>query len=281
MALVDHIRELRNRVTKALIGLGIGMIVGFIFFHREWAVIQQPFCNAIGGCKKGTGTTNTSLVIQGVLDPFYLRVKIAFIIGVILSSPVWLYQLWAFIAPGLYSREKRWTYAFLGTSVPLFAGGVVLAYSVMGRGLHYLLGMTPGDVLNLPSVNTYLSYVMMMLLGFGLAFELPLVLVVLNLVGILTHARFKKWRRVMIFAVFVFAGIASPSPDPITMLMLAVPCIALVEIAEVIVWAHDRRRVGTSPYEGLADDDLAPLDDVDDTVSTGPSGSNGQRSDLN
>ena len=281
MALVDHIRELRNRVTKALIGLGIGMIVGFIFFHREWAVIQQPFCNAIGGCKKGTGTTNTSLVIQGVLDPFYLRVKIAFIIGVILSSPVWLYQLWAFIAPGLYSREKRWTYAFLGTSVPLFAGGVVLAYSVMGRGLHYLLGMTPGDVLNLPSVNTYLSYVMMMLLGFGLAFELPLVLVVLNLVGILTHARFKKWRRVMIFAVFVFAGIASPSPDPITMLMLAVPCIALVEIAEVIVWAHDRRRVGTYPYEGLADDDLAPLDDVDDTVSTGPSGSNGQRSDLN
>jgi sec-independent protein translocase protein TatC len=283
MALVDHIRELRNRVTKALLGLGLGMLVGFIFFHREWAIIQQPFCNAIGGCKKGTGTTGTSLVIQGVLDPFYLRVKIAFIIGVILSSPIWLYQLWAFIAPGLYSREKRWTYAFLGTSVPLFAGGVVLAYSVMGRGLHYLLGMTPGDVLNLPSVDTYLSYVTMMLIGFGLAFELPLILVVLNLVGILTHARFKKWRRVMIFAVFVFAGIASPSPDPITMLLLAVPCIALVEVAEVIVWANDRRRVRTSPYEGLADDELAPLDDVDldDSVGSGTSGSNGQRSDLN
>jgi sec-independent protein translocase protein TatC len=284
MALIDHIRELRNRVVKALIGLGLGMIIGFVFFRREWAIIQAPFCHAVsGGCTKGLNGTSTKLVMSGVLDPFYLHVKIAFIIGVILSAPIWLYQLWAFIAPGLYTREKRWTYAFLGTSVPLFAGGVVLAYSVMGRGLHYLLGMTPSDVANLPSVNTYLSYVMTMLLGFGLAFELPLVLVVLNLVGILTHARFKKWRRVMIFAVFVFAGIASPSPDPMTMIMLAVPCIALVEIAEVIVWAHDRRRVGTSPYEGLADDELAPLDDmeVDDTVSTGSSGSNGQRSDLN
>jgi sec-independent protein translocase protein TatC len=285
MALIDHIRELRNRVVKALLGLGLGMVVGFIFFHREWAIIQEPFCHAVtGGCsKKGLGSANAVLVMQGVLEPFYLRVKIAFIIGFIISSPIWLYQLWGFIAPGLYAREKRWTYAFLGTSLPLFIGGVVLAYSVMGRGLHYLLGMTPGDVYNLPTVDTYLSYVTTMLLGFGIAFELPLILVVLNLVGILTHARFKKWRRVMIFAVFVFAGIASPSPDPMTMILLAVPCIALVEVAEVIVWMNDRRRVRTSPYEGLADDELAPLDldDADETVGSGTSGSNGQRSDLN
>ena len=114
----------------------------------------------------------------------------------------------------------------------------------------------------LPSVSTYLGYFTAMLLGFGLAFELPLLLLMLNMVGILSHECFKRWRRVMIFAVFVFAGIASPSPDPLTMLLLAVPCLVLVEIAEVIIWMNDRRRATRqSLYEGLADDELAPLDD--------------------
>jgi sec-independent protein translocase protein TatC len=266
MPLMDHIRELRNRIVKSILAIAAGMVVGFIFFHWIWAKIEAPFCKATINGMTGCHQVGDQLVINAILDPFYLRVKIAFIAGLILTCPIWLYQIWAFIAPGLYTREKRWTYTFLGTAVPLFVGGVFFGYLIMPRGLHYLLGLTPRGVANLPTVDTYLSYALLMLIGFGLCFEVPLFLVSLNMVGILTHARFKKWRRVMIFGVFVFAGIASPSPDPITMLLLAGPCVVLVEIAEVIVWYNDRRRLRLhpDPYAGLADNELSPLE-LDDT----------------
>ena len=187
----------------------------------------------------------------------------------ILSSPIWLYQIWAFIAPGLYAREKRWSYIFLGTAVPLFLIGNVLAYLSLGRSMHYLLGLTPHGVLVLPSFDTYLGYFTGMLLGFGIAFELPLVLAMLNIAGILTHERFRKWRKALIFGVFVFAGMVNPSPDPITMLILGGACAVLVEVAEFIVWSNDRRRarLHPDPYADLADDELSPLDLG--TVTTG------------
>jgi sec-independent protein translocase protein TatC len=266
MPLMDHLRELRNRIVKVVLALAAGMAVGFYFFHWLWTMIERPFCNAVIDHMSGCHQVGDQLVINAILDPFYLRIKVAFIAGLILSCPIWLYQIWAFVAPGLYTREKRWTYAFLGTAVPLFVGGALFGYLVMPRGLHFLLGLTPDGVANLPTVDTYLSYALLMLIGFGLCFLIPLFLVTLNMVGILTHARFKKWRRYMIFGVFVFAGIASPSPDPITMLLLAGPCVVLVEVAEVIVYMNDRRhaRLNPDPYAGLADNELSPIE-LDDS----------------
>ena len=267
MPLMDHIRELRNRVVKMALGLGAGMIVGFVFFAPIWNVIDRPLCAAVIRGHTGCNTLGVNqLALDGPLDPFYLRVKVAVIAGVILSSPVWLYQIWAFIAPGLYAREKKWSYIFLGTAVPLFLGGVTLAYWSLGRSMHYLLGLTPGGVANIISVDQYMSFVMAMLLAFGIAFEVPLLIVMLNLAGILTHERFRKWRRVMIFGVFLIAGMANPSPDPITMLILGGGCAALVEVAEFIVWSNDRRRarLHPDPYAGLADDQLSPIE-LDDT----------------
>ena len=198
----------------------------------------------IGGCKPCSGHT---LAVTGPLDGFYLHIKVAFVVGIVVTSPVWLYQIWAFVAPGLYAREKRWTYLFIGTAVPLFLLGSYLSLLVMGRGLHFLIGMVPKNTVAFFTADTYISYFMMMLLGFGLCFELPLFLVMLNQVGILPHDRFKKWRRVLIFCVFVFAGIASPSPDPITMLLLGGACVVLVEAAEVVVLLNDRRRARLHP----------------------------------
>jgi sec-independent protein translocase protein TatC len=272
MPLLDHIKELRNRLIKAVLALLVGMGIGLIpaVFDRAWHFIERPFCNAAirtasGHIERGCHQIGDSLVINGIFDPFTLRIQIAFYIGLIISSPIWLYQLWAFIAPGLYSRERRWAYMFVGAAVPLFLIGATLAYVVMGRGLHFLLGLTPNGVLNLPTISTYLGYATAMLLVFGLGFELPLIMVLLNLARVLTHERFRKWRRIMIFGVFLFAGIASPSPDPITMLLLAVPCVLLVEVAEVIVWANDRRIARQpSPYAGLSDDEVSPLD-INDT----------------
>jgi sec-independent protein translocase protein TatC len=267
MPLMEHIRELRNRLVKIVLALAVGTGIGLVppVFHRVWNFVEHPFCSATINGHHGCKVIGDQLILQGVFDPFMLHVEIAFFFGLVLTSPVWLYQLWAFVAPGLYRREKRWTYTFVCTAAPLFALGAALAYFAMSRGLGYLLGLAPGQVLVLPSVSTYLSYFVAMLLGFGLAFELPLLLLMLNVAGVLTHEFIRKWRRLMIFGVFLFAGIASPSPDPVTMLLLAVPCLVLVEIAEVIIWANDRRRANRpSLYEGLADDELAPLDDVAD-----------------
>ena len=271
MPLMDHIRELRNRVVKMLLALGAGMVVGFIFFNPVWHVIERPLCHAVIRGQTGCNTLGVNqLALDGPLDPFYLRVKVAVIVGVIVSSPVWLHQIWAFIAPGLYAREKRWGFIFIGTAVPLFLAGVTLAYLSLGRSMHYLLGLTPGGVANIIQVDQYMSFVMAMVLAFGIAFLVPLLIIMLNMAGILTHERFRKWRRVMIFAVFLIAGMANPSPDPITMLILGGACAALVEVAELIVWSHDRRhaRLHPDPYAGLTDNELSPLP-LEDTPTDG------------
>ena len=266
MSLMEHVRELRNRVVKVALALIAGTAVGLIpqVYDRVWHFIERPFCSAKINGHTGCHGIGHQLVLNSVLAPFTLRVEVAFFFGLVVTSPIWLYQLWAFVAPGLYRREKRWTYAFVGTAVPLFLLGSGIAYFAMSRGLAYLLGLTPVGVLNLPPVSTYLGYFFGMMLGFGLAFELPLLVLMLNVAGVLTHQFFRKWRRLIIFGVFVFAGIASPSPDPLTMLLLAGPCILLVEAAELLIWMNDRRRASrASLYEGLADDEVAPLDDAD------------------
>jgi sec-independent protein translocase protein TatC len=267
MSLVHHLRELRNRIVKMTLALAAGMAAGFAFFSQAWHVIERPLCLAVIRGHSGCHTLGTNqLVLDGPLDSFYLRVKVAFIVGLVLSSPIWLYQVWAFVAPGLYAREKRWSYIFVGIAVPLFCTGVTLAYWSLGRSMHYLLGLTPGGVSNLIQVDSYMSFVMTMVLAFGIAFELPLVIILLNLTGILTHTRFRKWRRLILFTVFLVAGVANPSPDPISMLILGGTCAALVEAAEFVIWSNDRRRARLHPscYADLADDQPAPLD-VNDT----------------
>jgi sec-independent protein translocase protein TatC len=270
MPLMEHVRELRGRLLKALFGLGVGMGIAWFAFTPIWKFLERPYCNIkIADKAQCTGQFGHSLVVTGVFDAFFLHLKIAFIVALVISSPVWLYQLWAFIAPGLYAREKRWTWGFIGSAVPLFALGAVFAYLAMGKAMGFFVGMIPHGVASTFTVDTYLSYATAMLLIFGLAFELPLVMVIFNMAGILTHQRFRKWRRLMIFAVFLFAAIATPSPDPFSMLLLAVPCVVLVEAAELFAWTNDRRRARRpSPYDGLADDEVSPLD-LDDTVSPG------------
>ena len=265
MPLMDHLRELRNRLLKAIIVILVGMGVALFFSNQTIQWVMRPFCSAVIDGHTGCRTVGDSLVVNGVFDPFFVRIKVAFFIALVGTCPVWLYQLWAFIAPGLYAREKKWAYLFTGTAVPLFLGGALLAYYVMGRGLHYLLGLAPHGVLVLPSFDTYLGYFTGMLIGFGIAFELPVIIIMLNMAGILTHERFRKWRRLLIFGVFLLAGMVNPSPDPYTMLLLGGIAVALVEIAEVFVYFNDKRRarLHPDPYAGLADDELSPIDDIE------------------
>src|SRR5262249_48032211 len=239
MPLLDHLRELRNRVVKMALALAAGMTAGFVFFGPAWHVIGRPLCSATIRGHSGCRTLGVNqLVLNGPLDAFYLRVKVALIVGVIVSSPVWLYQVWAFAAPGLHAREKRWSSLFLGAAIPLFLTGMTLCYLSLGRSMHYLLGLTPSGVQNLIQADQYLSFVIAMMLAFGLAFEVPLLIVMLNLAGILTHERFARWRRALIFGVFLLAETANPNPNPITMLILGEIYAVLVEAAKLIVWSN-------------------------------------------
>jgi sec-independent protein translocase protein TatC len=278
MPLIEHIRELRNRVIKIAVALAVATVAGWFLWKWVWPFISAPYCkaqatspaaNVLARSVGKVGGSYCRLYVTGPFDALLLRVQIAIAVGVIISSPVWLYQLWAFIAPGLYKRERRWAYYFVGAALPLFAIGATIAYFAMTRGLEFLLRMVPANATALITINTYLSYAGAMLLIFGVAFEMPLVFVLLNMAGVLTHARFRKWRRVIIFLVFAFAAVFTPSPDPLSMLALAIPCVVLVEASEVFAWANDRRRarLGSLAFPGLTNEDVArygldqPLDE--------------------
>lgn len=257
MPLMDHLRELRNRLIKAILGLLLGTVIGWIIFQPVWDFLKEPYC-ALPESKDLNGAC--SLVVNGIFSAFFLRLKIAFIIGAVLSAPVWLYQLWAFVAPGLYRNERRWTYIFMGAAIPLFFVGTVLAYLTVDKGLSIFLGFVPEDVAALITVDHYLGYVLAMLLVFGLTFELPLFVVILNLAGVLTSARIRKSQRIIIFGIFVFSAVATPSADPFTMLALALPTVLLFEAAALLAFLNDRRRARRpDPYAGLSDDEAAPL----------------------
>jgi sec-independent protein translocase protein TatC len=261
MPLIEHIRELRNRIFKIVLLLLVGSVVGwFFFYHPVWKFIEAPYCNLPKSTLqhisaiKGQGCT---LYVSSIFDALFLKLKLSIIIGAVITSPLWFYQLWAFIGPGLHVKEKRWAYFFAGSAVPLFAIGGSLAYFAMTKGLHFLLDLLPSGSAALISIDSYIGYALAMLLIFGLAFELPLVMVLFNVVGVLTHKRFAKWRRMIIFLVFAFAAIATPSPDPISMLLLAVPCVLLVELAEVFAWANDRRKAKlATAFPGLTAEEI-------------------------
>lgn len=260
MPLVEHLRELRSRLLKALLALALATAVAFVFFDPVFDVLKRPYCRLDVAHQLGDRCT---LVVTGILDAFFLRLKVSLIVGTVLSSPVWLYQLWSFVTPGLHRHERRWSLTFLATAVPLFLAGSAVAYLTLDRGLALLLGFTPEGVTNLIRVNDYLSYVTLMLLVFGASFELPLLIVLLNLAGVVSAARLRASWRGVVFGIVVFAAVATPSQDPFTMLALATPMTALFGAALLVAAANDRRRARratASPYAALGDDETSPLD---------------------
>jgi sec-independent protein translocase protein TatC len=263
MSLGDHIRELRSRLLKSAVAITATGTLSFIFFNQIWKVLRHPYCQVHQ--KHGLQTVNGcgQLVFTSVFDPILWHFKVALIGGLVLASPVWLYQLWAFVTPGLQRKERRYALAFVGCAVPLFLAGATLAYFVMSKGLQLLLNFAPAGTTSLISIDHYLSYALAMLSIFGLAFDLPLLVVMLNLVGVLSYARLKKSRRISIFLVFVFTAVATPSGDPFTMLALGVPLVLLLEIATQIARVHDARKAKAEAASGLADlpdDEASPLD---------------------
>jgi len=260
MPLVDHLRELRNRLGISLLAIAVGTVVGWVVYDELFALLQRPF----DILSESLGEADVKLVLTGISDAFTLQVKIALLAGVTLSSPIWLYELWAFITPGLHRQERRWALVFVAAAVPLFLAGMAFGYWLLPRGLEILIGFTPEGVSNFIQVDRYLSFTVRLLFVFGLAFLLPVVLVMLNVVGILTAQRLRSWWRGMVLGVFVFAAVATPTGDPWTMTILALPMLGFVAIAWAIAWVNDRRRGrsgASTPYDDLDDDVASPLDE--------------------
>lgn len=244
MSLGDHLRELRYRVVFSLIFIIVGMIAVAIFYNQTFTLLVQPWLLARDMLSQTHPEITTQMVLSGVAAPLTLALKVCAVGGLVLASPVWLYQIWAYIVPALLAKEKRWALIFVGVALPLFLAGVAVGYLVMPQGISVLMTFTPGSfpIGNLIDITNFLELLLQLMVMFGLGFLLPVVVVGANLVGVLKAAALAKARLYVIFGTFVFGAAATPSTDPISMLALAIPMSLLFLAAEQVCRINDKRK---------------------------------------
>lgn len=259
MTLVEHLRELRMRLGVSALAVLAGMVVVFVLWEPVFDVLKQPYCDTTAGAR-----ADCDLVSIGVFDQFTTRLRVAGIGGVVLAAPVWLYQLGAFITPALHRHEKKYAAGFLAASLVFFAVGTVFAYLTLSQGLDFLLSIGGDGIVTLTSVQTYLSFVTLCLLAFGVAFEFPVIVTFLNMVGAFPVATMTRIRRYMYVGIFAAAAVITPSQDPFTFVIMAVPICLLYEGCILIARLRERaarRRRAADPVASLGDDETSRLDE--------------------
>ena len=263
MSVIEHLRELRRRLIVVVLIISAGAIVGWIFYdHPILSILKHPYCSIQPQHRlvSASNPGRCELLFNAPLDGFTIRLKVSFIAGAIITGPLWLYQIWAFITPGLRRNERKYTIIFIVTSTLLFAGGVVLAYLVLTRGLSILIGSAGSGTAAALTVTSYLNFVTLVLVIFGAAFELPLIVVLANFAGVLPARLLRKSQRIAIFLIFLFAAVATPSTDPFTMCAMAVPMVLLFEAAVLVAVVHDRRKA-RRPVPTYPDDETPSVID--------------------
>jgi len=261
MTLIEHFRELRSRLFWASLAILGGLVVGYFLADPVFELLKQPYCRLPGSGEVTADGGCRDFLQLSPADGFILKLKLALWIGLIVGGPVWLYQLWAFIAPGLHRHERGWAYVFVSIAAPLFLAGAMLAYFVVDKGLAFLLEAGVTGLSTQLEVTRYISFVTTMILLFGVAFEFPLILLMLNFTGVVSARRLLSWWRAVIFVCFAFAAVATPDPGPFGMTLLALCLSLLYLIAVAVAFLNDRRRGrGKEIYAGLDDDEASPLD---------------------
>ncbi|WP_297084191.1 twin-arginine translocase subunit TatC [uncultured Demequina sp.] len=222
MPLTAHFREFRNRLILVAVGLAVGSVVGWFFYVPVFEALQEPVLDA---AEQSEGLV--SINFAGLVTALDMRIKVSLFIGIVLSSPWWLYQLWAFVAPGLRSREKRYTFGFLGTAIPLFLGGIALAWWVYPRAVDILTGFTPEGGSNFLDAQMFMTFTMRLFVAFGIAFVFPVIMVFLSWAGVVKPATWMRGWRWAVLVIFILSAILTPTPDVFTMMTMAVPMTAL------------------------------------------------------
>jgi len=255
MALSDHLRELRARILRVVMLMLLVLVVSLFFFDTLFDLVYGPYIAAQETLPDGASIATTNGAGGGLM----LYLKLCGFAAVIGTSPYWLYQIWAFILPGLHPQERKWSRVFAAIAGPLFVAGVVLGYVTLPKGLEILIGLNPDGVTNLVEFTEYLQFFSRTILVFGLAFEIPLFVVLLNLAGVVSGKQLGAHRPWIIVGIFVFAAVATPSADPFTMTFMAGPMVVLFFISEVIARWNDRRRAAKGINAGLSPDEASPL----------------------
>jgi len=255
MALADHFREFRARLLRCLLVFVLALAVALLFRHFLIDLVYGPYEDAQAKLPEGTTTATTSGAGAGLL----LWLTLCGFAAAIVTAPYWLYQIWAFVLPGLYEQERRMSRIFVAVAGPLFLAGIVLGYLTLPVALEVLIGFNPEGVTNLIDFNDYLQFFTRTLFVFGLAFNIPVFVVLLNFAGVVKGSSLKAYRPWIVIGTFVFAAVATPSADPFTMTLMAVPMVLLFFASEAIARFNDRRRERRAPNAGLAPDELSSL----------------------
>jgi sec-independent protein translocase protein TatC len=266
MPLTEHIRELRTRLFRASLGIAVGSVLGWLLHTRVLHLLSKTVCDVktvhgIGGAyNPADACPNHLLSVTGATSALAIDLKVSLLVGLLVSCPVWLYQLWAFIAPGLHKNEKKYSLSFVGVAVPLFVAGAGLCYLIFPTIMKVLLGFTPEEAVNNMPLDTFVGFFMRMVLVFGVSFEVPLIVVALNFTGVLSAARLKKSWRFVTFGIFVFSAAAVPTGEPLGMTALAAPMCLLYYGAIGIAVMNDKRRAARDLNAHLSPDEASPID---------------------
>ena len=280
MPLIEHIYELRTRllisVAAIVVTLGFGFWwygTGFLGVPSLGGILTGPYCDIPPGARLQLGDAGDEcrLLATGPFEQFMLRLKVAATAGIVLASPVWLYQLWAFITPGLHKNEKRYGIVFTILAAVLFIGGAVLAYVVIVHALEFLLSIGDNVQTTALSGTQYFTFLIQLILIFGVSFEIPLLIAMLNVAGVVSYEALARSRRGIIMGIFVFAAVASPGQDPFSMLALAVAVCILVEAAIQFARLHDKRKKKSrEDWLEVDDESASPLAPADGLGGAGP-----------